>query len=207
MAKEKFHRITLVELTTGFVIYALLSLISMPIINFIHGYGNSLNMGIYMILIFLAGTGLISVPKSFEKFIIFFLLAILTTGGTVFYVFKTGALIQDYAMRLKVDRTGGIEQLQTWANDIFEKPEEDIFINPNTPYIKKELLSEQVKDISNYDVVYLHSEPQGKYLRIRVGGGGFIQHSWGIIITSPNTRIEDVYEYGYIKWQDGVYAY
>jgi hypothetical protein len=221
--KHKFH-MTLAEWTTSCTIIAFLSLVSVPVILFFDGYGNSQNMGLYMILIFLAGAGLVSVPisliflisllvwrwrksKSFEKFMIFFLLVILTTGGSVFYVFKKGVQIRDYAMRLKVDRTGGIEQLQAWANNMLERPEDEVLMTPESPYVNKELLSEQVKAISDMDIVSLHSESQGKYLKIRVGGGGFIQRIWGIIITSPTTNIEDVYEYSYRKWQDGVYAY
>jgi len=133
--------------------------------------------------------------------------------GIFLFLFCGGfPVLINLGMRLNVARTDGIDELQSWAMDILEKPEAEIFIDPNDKYslrageIKKEFLSKQVMAISTDNHVFIVYKPQGRYVLIRIGGGGFIEFNWGVIISLPDVKIE-VENTNFRKWRDGVYGY
>jgi hypothetical protein len=127
---------------------------------------------------------------------------------TYFFFVNSGFIeIESLAMRLNVARTGGIDQLHAWAMDVLEKPVEDIIVQPDTrlPLLKKELYSEQVKKM-HPTRVWISSESDNKFVVVQIGGGGFVQVDWGIVITLPSTSFKTE-RARLIKWRDGFYAF
>jgi hypothetical protein len=127
---------------------------------------------------------------------------------TCFFFFADGFTeLESLAMRLNVARTGGIDQLQAWAMDVLEKPLEDIIVAPDKylPLLKDELYSEQVKKMHPMRV-RVSSDSDNRYIVIQIGGGGFVQTDWGIVITPPSTSFKTD-RASLIKWRDGFYAF
>ena len=112
-----------------------------------------------------------------------------------------------YGIRLRVATTGGVDELQSWAVNLLEKPREQILAEDDheTKLIKRELYSEQIRQISP-PVVYLNETENGEpFLHIPLAGGFF--SGWGIKIGRPTFQAE---EYGSMylqKWKDGVYGF
>lgn len=149
-------------------------------------------------------------PRSKRVVVVIFLIL---EFGIFLFLFCGGVrTLINLGMQLNVARTGGINKLQSWAMDIFEKPETEIVVDPNSEdslkskRIKKEFLSKQVMAICYFSDVYIVSKPQGRYVLIRIGGGGFIEFDWGIIIYLLDKKIEDK-EKNFHRWRDGVYGY
>jgi hypothetical protein len=78
-----------------------------------------------------------------------------------FYAFSPGFMMSylptDLGMRLKVSVTGGVDELQKWAVDILESPQEEVVETESTTSIKKQLYSEQVKRLCRR-YVYLSTD-------------------------------------------------
>jgi len=99
------------------------------------------------------------------------LICLLLVGA--FYAFSPGFMMSylptDLGMRLKVSVTGGVDELQKWAVDILESPQEEVVETESRTSIKKELYSEQVKRLGR------------QYVFIPAGGDDEIRHvkiSW-----------------------------
>jgi len=113
--------------------------------------------------------------------------------------------LTDIGMRLKIASTGGAEQLQAWAVDILEKPQNEVVDGDSMSRIKEEALSKQVRRLyPAYVFVASTSEENGPHIRI-IWGGGF--HHWGILVGPPTFHTVSNEGQCVYRWRDGVYGY
>jgi hypothetical protein len=135
------------------------------------------------------------------------LICLLLVGA--FYVFSPGFMMSylptDLGMRLKVSVTGGVDELQKWAVDILESPQEEVVETESTTSIKKELYSEQVKRLCR-QYVFISTGWGDEIRHIKISwGGGF--HHWGILIGPSSFKTGNNERQHVYRWCDGVYGY
>lgn len=135
---------------------------------------------------------------------IFFLVVLLLL--TVFYP-KGASYLPVLGIRLHVEATGGLDELQEWAIGILDQPEEAVLEgDPNhIKLIKPELYSEQLQKLSPQMVILLEDDGNEPYLQIPEGGG--FMPGWGIKIGRPIFQAEEDDSIHLFKWKEGVYGF
>lgn len=130
---------------------------------------------------------------------------------SLYFIFSPGFimnfLLTDIGMRLKTASTGGVDQLQAWAVDILQRPQDEIVEDDSLGSIKKEMLSKQVQSVSGRGGnIYVASKTKWKGSHIRIiWGSGF--HHWGILVGPPTFRTSSNDWQCVYRWRDGVYGY
>jgi hypothetical protein len=127
---------------------------------------------------------------------------------SLFFFFSPGFimnfLLTDIGMRLKTASTGGAEQLQAWAIDILEKPQNEIVEDDSSGRIKEEMLSKQVQ-LFRSRPIYISSRAGDEEAHIRIiWGSGF--HHWGILVGPPTFQTTSDDRQCVYRWRDGVYG-
>jgi hypothetical protein len=114
--------------------------------------------------------------------------------------------LTDWGIRLRVAISGGVDNLQTWAIEILEKPADEVGESELSIYrIKKEAMSKQVRGF-NASYVYIVPGYQGREPHVRIiWGGGF--HHWGIFVGPRGFHAESDQGQRIYRWCDGVYGY
>jgi hypothetical protein len=134
----------------------------------------------------------------------FFLIVLLSL--TVSYP-KGARYLPVLGIRLHVEATGGLDELQEWAIGILDQPEEVVLKgDPNhIKRIKPELYSEQVRKLSPGTVILIQDDGNEPCLQI-AKGGGFVS-IWGIKVGRPTYEVYGRRSMRLYKWRNGVYGF
>jgi hypothetical protein len=112
-------------------------------------------------------------------------------------------------VRLKVQTTGGVGELQKWAIMILDMPIEEVVPEEDLARdflrVKKELYSEQVRQIATMFAYIGESDDGEKYINFPLAGGFF--NGWGIRVGKPGFREDTNGEALVQRWGDGVYGF
>jgi hypothetical protein len=128
---------------------------------------------------------------------------------SLFFILSPGFLLSylltDIGMRLGTAVTGGSDNLQAWAVEILQKPQEEVVENGSMNYLKTQFFSKQVHRFETKRV-YVVPKRQDEQSHIAIiWGSGF--HHWGILV-GPRTfhTVSNDHQHVY-RWRDGVYGY
>jgi len=112
-------------------------------------------------------------------------------------------------VRLKVATTGGVDELQKWAVKILDMPIEEVvdeeYIKSELFIVKKNLYSEQVRQIATMWVSIGESDDGERSLNFPLAGG-FVP-GWSIRVGRPGFRGDIDSDALVQRWGDGVYGF
>ena len=114
-----------------------------------------------------------------------------------------------YGVRVCVETTGGVDELQKWAVHILDMPVAEVIDEETAKHdmhiVREDLYSPQMRKISPgmvYIITYENEEP---YLNIPLAGG-FLP-GWGIRVGRPGFYPQEIEGGLLFRWADGVYGF
>jgi hypothetical protein len=114
-----------------------------------------------------------------------------------------------YGVRVRVEITGGVDELQKWAIHILDMPIDEVYdkeaAKNGVHIIRKELYSPQMLKISPGWVNIITYENEEPFLNILLAGG-FLP-GWGIRVGHPSFRPPYSDGVRYFQWSNGVYGF
>jgi hypothetical protein len=114
-----------------------------------------------------------------------------------------------YGVRVHVEITGGVDELQKWSVRILDMPIDEVIdkeaVKDNMYIVRKELYSPQMRKISPGWVIIITHENEEPYLNIPLAGGFF--PGWGIRMGRPGFRPPYSESVRFFQWADGIYGY
>lgn len=114
-----------------------------------------------------------------------------------------------YGVRVCVEVTGGVDELQKWAVRILDMPVDEVIDEEAAKHdmyiVRKDLYSPQMRKISTGTVYIITHENGGPYLNIPLAGGFF--PGWGIRVGRPGFCPQEIEGGLLFRWADGVYGF
>lgn len=145
------------------------------------------------------GFSLIRLRKQVQYLVIF---GAISVYFVVMPGFIMNNLLTDIGMRASVMLSGGMDNLQQWAQEVVQKPSEQI-TDKKHDTLKPEVMSKQARRLA-VQYVSIYDENGIKYVSFTYGSGF---HHWGFRVGPPELRLESDERQQIYKWQPGIYGY